>query len=305
MRVLLGVDGSAESLNALTMAGRLLSPQGDTLTLYFAAPPIGLHLSRNAANDLDRLQLQLAEAIFEKCRRRLLPEKRFDVRTLATSNGVRQGLWMAAESSSAELIVIGARGTGPLNQSTLGSVARHVIDHATASVMMVRGPLPQNPGPIHVLLACDRAESSRNASNLLSEFSWPAGSIGRTITVLEPQAQGPLPEWLVEELEDQQLKSLGMGTFARDEAEEARTREQRLRWHGTLPAIFQGYDPIVTTGHAAEAILKAIGQYQIDVAVVGARRMSRVRRLFLGSTSAQVVAHAPCSVMVVRGPNGD
>jgi nucleotide-binding universal stress UspA family protein len=305
MRVLLGVDGSAASLNAVMMAGRLLSSERDTLTLYFAAPPIGLSLSRNAANELDRLQLHLAEAIFEKSRRRLPPEKRFDVRTLATSDGARQGLLMAAESSSAELIVIGARGTGPLKQSTLGSVARHVIDHATAPVMIVRGLLAQNPGPIHVLLASDRAESSRNASDLLSQFSWPPGSTGRTITVLEPQAQGPLPEWLIEELEDQQLKSLGMGTFARDEAEEAQTWEQRLQWHGTLPAIFQGHDPIVTTGHAAEEILKAIREHQIDLAIVGATRMSRMRRLLLGSTSAQVIAHAPCSVMVVRGPIGD
>jgi nucleotide-binding universal stress UspA family protein len=301
MRVLLGVDGSEESLNAVTMAGRLLSPERDELTFYFAAPPVGLHLLRSAASGLDRLQLKLADAIFEKSLRRLPPEKHFDVRTVATSEGVHEGLLRAAENCNAELVVIGARGTGPLKQSLLGSVARHVIDHAMASVMVVRGFLLQSPGPINVLLASDRAESCRRASRLLSRFTWPTGSVGRTITVLEPQAQGPLPEWLAEELEDQQLKSLGMGTFARDDAEEARVRDDRLKWHGTLPAIFEGGDALVVTGHAAEAILKAIREHQIDIAVVGARRMSGVRRLLLGSTSTQVVAQAPCSIIVIRG----
>jgi hypothetical protein len=42
MPAIIGVDGSVERLNTVTLAGRLLSSERDELTFSFAAPPIGL-----------------------------------------------------------------------------------------------------------------------------------------------------------------------------------------------------------------------------------------------------------------------
>jgi nucleotide-binding universal stress UspA family protein len=58
---------------------------------------------------------------------------------------------------------------------------------------------------------------------------------------------------------------------------------------------------VITAGHAADQILKAVDAHGIDLVVVGARRQGAVRRLLLGSTSEYVLSHAPCSVLVVRG----
>jgi nucleotide-binding universal stress UspA family protein len=152
-----------------------------------------------------------------------------------------------------------------------------------------------------VLLASDGSTTSRHAGEILRRLTWPKLSTGMAITVVEPSDQQHLPDWLEERLDDQQLEQLGMGRFCCDAEHESRIRDEAVKWYGELPAIFAGNEPLVAAGHAAEEVLAAIVAHRIDLVVVGARRLGLIQRLLLGSTSSQVVAHAPCSVLVVRG----
>jgi nucleotide-binding universal stress UspA family protein len=56
----------------------------------------------------------------------------------------------------------------------------------------------------------------------------------------------------------------------------------------------------VLVGHAAEQILRLAADTQAELIVVGHRGRSSIRRWLFGSTSRRVVAHAGCSVLVVR-----
>jgi nucleotide-binding universal stress UspA family protein len=60
---------------------------------------------------------------------------------------------------------------------------------------------------------------------------------------------------------------------------------------------------IVREGHRGQAIVDVAKELDADLAVVGARGSSVVRRLLLGSTSDFVATQAHCSVLVVR-PTG-
>lgn len=53
-------------------------------------------------------------------------------------------------------------------------------------------------------------------------------------------------------------------------------------------------------GHPTEQIIKYAEAHGVGLIIVGHRRRSLLERLFLGSTSLGVLAHAPCAVMVVR-----
>jgi nucleotide-binding universal stress UspA family protein len=53
-------------------------------------------------------------------------------------------------------------------------------------------------------------------------------------------------------------------------------------------------------GDPAEVILDVAKEQDADLIVVGSRGLSGVRRFLLGSVSAKVSEHAPCSVMIVR-----
>jgi len=299
MRVLVGVDGSAGSLAAAAFIGKLLAAGKDELLFYYSPPAVWVRAVPDASGTAEALQSFLVQAVFEKARQQLPATLQASVQTIVGTRDARQGLLIAADDRRADLIVVGARGTGPMRQPAMGSLARYVAHHATVPVLIVRGAPPA--GGLRVLLASDGSDLSRHAGEILARFAWPPGSIGETITVLEATPEGRIPEWLVEQLTDQQLAALGLGCFPRDTAAEAQLREQVASWYGTLPAMFQGREPLVVAGHAPDQILRAVERQRSDLVVLGARRQGAIRRLLLGSTSEHVLTHAPCSVLVVRG----
>ena len=67
-----------------------------------------------------------------------------------------------------------------------------------------------------------------------------------------------------------------------------------LRHVGIEPTL------LLREGDPAEEIVAAARQGGFDLIVVGHRGISAIKALVLGSVSQGVVAHAPCSVMVVR-----
>jgi nucleotide-binding universal stress UspA family protein len=67
-----------------------------------------------------------------------------------------------------------------------------------------------------------------------------------------------------------------------------------------LPPCFARHDAIVVEGRPAEQIVAQLRAKGIDMAVLGSRGGGRVERLLLGSTTEQVLASAPCSVLIVR-----
>jgi nucleotide-binding universal stress UspA family protein len=57
----------------------------------------------------------------------------------------------------------------------------------------------------------------------------------------------------------------------------------------------------LVTGSAADVILSTAETEMVELVIVGARGLGRVRELVLGSVSHRVLYHAACPVMVVRG----
>jgi len=56
----------------------------------------------------------------------------------------------------------------------------------------------------------------------------------------------------------------------------------------------------VLDGRPATMIVAEAARFEADLIVMGARGLSAVRRLLLGSVSSEVVDHAPCPVLVAR-----
>ena len=61
-------------------------------------------------------------------------------------------------------------------------------------------------------------------------------------------------------------------------------------------------DSIVAEGSPAGEILRIIEEQQIDLAVLGTRGRTAIKRFLLGSVSEHVLTHASCSVLVVKEP---
>ena len=56
----------------------------------------------------------------------------------------------------------------------------------------------------------------------------------------------------------------------------------------------------IVTGDPAEEIIRLANIYQADLIVIGNRGLTGMKRILQGSVSSQVVAEAPCSVLVVK-----
>ncbi|PSB05173.1 universal stress protein [Merismopedia glauca] len=56
----------------------------------------------------------------------------------------------------------------------------------------------------------------------------------------------------------------------------------------------------IVTGDPAEEIIRLSHIYECDLIVIGCRGLKGMRRILEGSVSSEVVADAPCSVLVVN-----
>lgn len=59
-------------------------------------------------------------------------------------------------------------------------------------------------------------------------------------------------------------------------------------------------EKLLKEGHTVEKILRTAEEGKFDLIVVGARGLSTIKEILLGSVSHGVTSHAPCPVLVVK-----
>lgn len=59
-------------------------------------------------------------------------------------------------------------------------------------------------------------------------------------------------------------------------------------------------ETLLKEGHTAEEILRTARAGKFDLIVMGARDLSKIKEVFLGSVSHEVARQAPCPVLVVK-----
>jgi nucleotide-binding universal stress UspA family protein len=62
-------------------------------------------------------------------------------------------------------------------------------------------------------------------------------------------------------------------------------------------------DTIMEKGHAVQEIIRAAKGGSFDLIVMGARGVSHIREMLLGSVTDGVIHHADCPVLVIRRPD--
>ncbi len=85
-------------------------------------------------------------------------------------------------------------------------------------------------------------------------------------------------------------------------ADVAKNAGSRIVDDGKAKASSEGVEAevLLVEGHAVQEIVRAAEEGKYDLVVVGARGVSRIKELFLGSVTDGVVHHAKCPVLVVK-----
>lgn len=150
-----------------------------------------------------------------------------------------------------------------------------------------------------VLLSTDGSASSTSAMDILVGLSLPPASEVVLLTVIDRQdfnknaEQGGLSE-------EQQQMLEQTGQLLQEEAE------------GTLAAAVEKLQAAglncstqIAVGHPSREIIRAAKDRGADLVVVGSHGWKGVKRFLLGSVSEQVLAYAPCSVLIARTSQQD
>lgn len=200
--------------------------------------------------------------------------------TIQSSNRVVPDL--LEQSEHAALVVIGAQGHGAVSGFLIGSVSQHLARHASCPVVVVRGEQPAR-GP--VVVGIDGSEGSTSALEFaFEEASWTGADLIVVHARDVAAVNGAFDVTIAPEVDA--------------EMEEARRllAESVAGLREKYPDVRVSLEPVPLA--PAKALVEAAAH--ASLLVVGTRGRGGFVGLLLGSVSQAVVAHAACSVAVVR-----
>ncbi|MEU0162616.1 universal stress protein [Streptomyces sp. NPDC006261] len=291
--VIVGVDGSASSLEAVDAAAREARLREAPLRIVHAfghAPghtpghrPAGGPPWSPAARGLEPM-VEGALAVAEERAHAAAPGVAV-TRSVVAGEALEV---MEIESRSASLAVVGSRGLSGFSGLLLGSTAVHLAAHGRCPLMVVRG----RPDPAGaVLLAVDGSE----AGGAAVEFAFAEAALrGAPLVALhvwntwsERAYEGP----------GDPINAMVV------DIERLREAEQRLL-DETVAACGKNFPQVrverrLERSRIRPALIEASRDAQL--LVVGARGHGGFTGLLLGSVSQALLHHAHCPVAVVRG----
>jgi nucleotide-binding universal stress UspA family protein len=279
--IIVGVDGSPNSLAALRWAHREAALRGDDLVALFAwgfVPPghAGDGHTFDTGYGAEEADAALASAVADA----LDEGTDVDLRTVCDVP-VRA---LRAAAAGADLLVVGARGAGGFRGLLVGSVSGQCLHHAPGPLAIVRpDPAGRSAAGGRIVVGLDASPSAGRA------LDWAADEAVRRSADLEVvhawDAYYPVPG-----------PAAGYPVMSAAVEDEARCTldkliaEHGLGARGTVRAH-------CVEGAASPVLLDAaVGA---DMVVLGTRGHGGFAGLVLGSVTHQVAHHAPCTVVVV------
>ena len=239
--------------------------------------------------DLIGARAQRSEQLLAAAARRL---KTWDIEaeSLEVSDDPAQTILRLAREREADLVIVGARGRKERG-FLIGSVSQKVKALAEVDVLVVRRGAPFDRPTFRALLAVDGSPESLRA---VESFATKIRSDRAEVTVLHALDLPPRTVWNV--LTDQdQMDASSLPTALKERAELALSPAlAALRAKGIEAATE------IRRGNPAEEILDAAARHHADLIVMGARGLTGLRGLMVGSVTQRVVRYGLTTVLVAR-----
>ena len=185
-----------------------------------------------------------------------------------------------AEEQKAELIVMGARGLGPVKERLLGSVSHRILTLAPCATLIVHGPVKAMK---QILLPLQGPFDAEAAIRFLQLKPFHDPVEVTLLTVLPSTA----PPWLADVAAAEKLKEHALQS-ARDYIDGVAERLRAIGYQARGIAVF---------GTPAAMILQEATTRRSDLILMGTRGRQGITRFVLGSVSHAVLHQMPCSVL--------
>jgi nucleotide-binding universal stress UspA family protein len=281
--LLIATDGSPSAQEAVAVGLELAKGQGADVALLHVLPPDRFRTARMASRTIPHdVEVDASESALKEAGKRAEAEgvayalERVSGETVETIVGL-------ANESDADVIVLGSRGRGAAASALLGSVSNGVLHHAGRPVLIVRDGTHRNGAesarqwPTKILVAYDGFEHSDAAVRTAIDLFHPGADI-TVLSVVPPDARGS--------------KSGGHVGLRPHAHEDVARAHAALREKG-IEARME-----IAHGEIVDSICGAAADEDVDVLVVGSRRLGTLGQLSLGTVSGELVHRAPCPVLV-------
>ncbi len=270
--VLVGVDRRFEGRDAIALAELLIAEDGTMrLAHVVSGDP---RLRREPAIEYEAVERQRALSLLTEARDRAGLEAEL---VCAESASVGRGLHALAESTGADLLVVGSSRRGLVGRMLLGDDACDAINDAPCAVAIAPSGYAQRTVAMHEIgVAYNGSDESEHAVSVARALAAARGSRLSACQVVS------LPTYTF----------LGGGPVPVDDAVDDLVEDARKRI-----AALGGIVPHAVYGNPAEEL--TLYSESLDLLVVGSRDYGPVGRLIHGSTTRQLVHSVRCPLLVL------
>jgi len=286
MKTLLAVDGSDnsyEAVHALKYFAR-----AEQLTLLHALdvprpayPMMVPEVAEELYKSLEQSMREDGERLLDRVQS-LLPMHAGPSTKHLRIGSAAEVIVSTAEEQKADLIVMGARGLGPVKERLLGSVSHRILTLAPCATLIVNGPVKAMK---QILLPLQGLSDAEAAVRFLQLKPFHDAVEVTLLTVL-PSTQPPWPgeaaAATAEKLEEQALQS------ARDYINGEAERLRAVGYQARGIAVF---------GTPSAMILQEATNRRSDLILMGTRGRQGITRFLLGSVAHAVLHQMPCPVL--------
>jgi nucleotide-binding universal stress UspA family protein len=287
MRVLLAVDGSDPSYDALRALAHLAPAESVTVLHVVHVPkPAYPEMMPEAAEHLyasmERSMKEDGARLLDRVKA-LTPPLSGPIVTRLETGRPAEVILAVAEQERSGLLVLGSRGLGPVKELLYGSVSHRVLTHAPCATLAVAAPMRSLR---HMLLALQGRQDADRVVRFLGQHPFHTPPAVSLLTVVPFSA----PPWPADVAIAESMKKDLLdraGSFL----EEVRASLSKLGYRATAAAVM---------GHPAAEIFEQSARVKPDLLLMGSHGRAGLTRFVLGSVSHTVLHRATCPVLVVR-----
>lgn len=278
-KILVAVDTSESSKNALHQAFKLANEEKCWITVTAVVPPYEGEIEILGVKDMRAALRKPCEDALAEVEKTAKTERML-VKTVCEEGEVHERIVDLADAENCDVIVMGRRGLRQIERALIGSVTARVIGHTQRDVLVV--PKESVVGWKKIVIATDGSKHSAAATERAISFAKSYGGELRVVSVVdvptEFYAEAP------KAVEDLVKKAKGYVSDVKKLAEAA----------GVKAETFVG------EAEADEAITNLAKEQNADMVIIGSHGRTGLRRLLMGSVAEKVIGYAPCPVLVVK-----
>jgi nucleotide-binding universal stress UspA family protein len=285
MNTLLAVDGSENSYEAVH-ALEYFAQAEELILLHALNVPIPAYpmILPEVAQDIYQIHEQSMREEGERLLNRvqsLLPmHGGLSTKHLQVGSPAEVILSMAEEKKT-DLIVMGARGLGPVKERVFGSVSHRVLTLAPCATLIVKGRIKA----MKEILLPLQGQSDADAAIRVLQLKPFHDAVRLTLLTILPPTETPWPGDAAAAAATEILEQ--QADFINGVAK--RLRELGYQAHG-----------VAVTGIPSAMILQEAATLESDLILMGTRGRQGITRFVLGSVSHAVLHKMPCPVLAFR-----